>query len=259
MTEQTIDLTALAPILDDPGRAALFVDFDGTMSPIVDDPAAAEPLPGVANALAALADVLGRVGVVSGRPVTFLEPFFDPKIALAGLYGLEASIAGQRSDHPLGGSWREVVDDVVSVSEARGPVGMRVESKGLSLTLHYRGAPECERAVVRWAEQQAARSGLEARPAKMSVELHPPIDSDKGTTITALSEDFGPVCYIGDDHGDLTAFDALDVLAASGRPGVRVAVRSAEADAELVERADVVVDGPEGVFALLRELLARLS
>ncbi len=256
---QTIDLTPLAPLIEDPSSAALFVDFDGTVSPIVDDPATAEPLAGVAEVLAALVDVLGRVGVVSGRPVSFIEPFFDPRIVLAGLYGLEVAVAGHRSDHPLGGSWREVVDDVVAISEARGPAGMRVESKGLSLTLHFRGAPERERAVTRWAEQQAARSGLEARPAKMSVELHPPIDSDKGTAITALSEDLATVCYVGDDHGDLDAFDALDTMANAGRAAVRVAVRSDEADAELVERADIVVNGPAGSLALLRGLLTRLS
>ena len=74
-------------------------------------------------------------------------------------------------------------------SRARGPEGMRVEAKGLSLTLHYRGRPEREADVRRWAEQQAARSGLELRPARLSYELHPPIDVDKGTSLLELADD----------------------------------------------------------------------
>jgi len=90
----------------------------------------------------------------------------------------------------------------------------------------------------------------------MSVELHPPIDEDKGTVLLRLAEDrTGPVVYIGDDVGDLPAFDALDTLAAQGRPVVRVAAESEEMVDELRRRADLVLDGPAGVLALLQRLL----
>ncbi|PZR93244.1 MAG: trehalose-phosphatase, partial [Candidatus Nephthysia bennettiae] len=58
-----------------------------------------------------------------------------------------------------------------------------------------------------------------------------------------------------DDHGDLTAFDALDDLADSGVKVMRVAVRSDESPEELLERADLVVDSPSDVVHLLRRLL----
>jgi len=259
MTTRTREEAALRVLTTDAAQSGLFVDFDGTLAPIVDDPASARPLEGTPELLSSLTSSFGRVGVVSGRPLSFIEPFFPPSVCLAGLYGLETLVDGERHDHPLGGSWREVIDDVAAVSEARGPSGMRVESKGLSLTLHFRGAPEREAAVVRWAEQQAARSGLEARPAKMSMELHPPIECDKGTAISALSDDLASVCFIGDDRGDLAAFDALDAMAAAGRSSVRVAVRSDEVAPELVERADIVVDGPPGVLALLGTLADKLA
>jgi trehalose 6-phosphate phosphatase len=246
----------LGPFVVEPSQSGLFVDFDGTLSEIVDDPGAATPLAGTADALDALAARFGRVAVLSGRPVAFLAPWFGPGVMLSGLYGLEAVVHGRRLDHPLGGVWREVVDDVALQSASRGPDGMRVESKGLSLTLHYRGRPEREAAVRAWAEQQAARSGLEVRSARLSYELHPPIDVDKGTSLLELADDLDNVCFVGDDVGDLPAFDALDQLGTSGVTTVRVGVRSPEVARELLDRADVVVDGPSGVLAMLQSLLA---
>jgi trehalose 6-phosphate phosphatase len=246
---------ALAPLLARPGEAAVAVDFDGTLAPIVDDPAAARPAPGATDALAALTGTLGLVAVMSGRPVAFLRPLLPAGIVISGLYGLEIVRNGRISDHPEAADWRPLVDDVARASAADGPAGMDVEPKGLSLTLHYRRRPEIAADVLVWAEDQAARSGLEVRAAKMSVELHPPIATDKGTALEALVAGLGAVCYVGDDRGDLPAYDALDRLAATGGvDALRVAVASAEAPAELLARADLVVDGPPAVVDLLRRL-----
>jgi trehalose 6-phosphate phosphatase len=132
---------------------------------------------------------------------------------------------------------------------------MRVENKGLSLTLHYRGHPELEDAVRDLAEGQALRSGLSVRPARMSYELHPPIAADKGTAVRDLTDGLTAVCFLGDDLGDLPAFAELESLAATGMTTVRVAVRSEEAPAELLDAADLVVEGPEGARDLLQRLL----
>ena len=128
---------------------------------------------------------------------------------------------------------------------------MHVEEKGLSLTLHFRTHPEIEDEVRAFAEKQGARSGLQVRGARMSFELHPPIAVDKGTALLDLARDLLTVCFIGDDVGDLPAFDALDELERGGTTVVRVGVRSAEESAELIERADIRVDGPAGVCSLL--------
>ena len=247
---------ALRPFVGDPGRAGIFCDFDGTLAELVPDPDAAVPVAGAVAVLEELADRYARVGIVSGRPLGFLSRFFDGGLYLAGLYGLEWSAGGERQDHPQAGAWREAVDDVASCSVARGPEGMRVETKGLSLTLHYREHPELAEEVQAWAERQAARSGLVARGARMSVELHPPIDADKGTALRPVAADLDAVCFLGDDLGDLAAFDALDELATAGVTTLRVAVASGEAVEELVSRADLVLDGPADAVALLRRLLA---
>ncbi len=245
----------LAPFAERPALAAVVLDFDGTLSPIVDVAAEARPVDGAVELLDRLAGRLGLVAVMSGRPVDFLRLLLPPSVALSGLYGLEVIRDGVRSDLPGAGAWREVVADVARISVDRGPEGMVVEPKGLSLTLHYRTRPDVGPAVVAWAEKQAARSGLVARPAKMSVELHPPIAVDKGTALEALTAGLAAVCYAGDDQGDLPAFDALDRLAAAGVHTLRVAVASPEAPPELLERADLLVDDPGGVVALLRRLV----
>ncbi len=239
-----------------PKRSAVLLDYDGTLAPIVDDPEAAKLLDGAADVLGRLARKFALVAVLSGRPVDFLAGRLPPEVLISGLYGLELRRSGQRSDHPQAGAWREVVADVVASSDARGPAGMRVERKGLSLTLHYRTHPELAEAVREWAEAQAARSGLVVHPAKMSIELHPPVDADKGSALIELcrAADVRAAMYIGDDRGDLPAFSGLERLAAEGVHVVRVAVSGPETPSELTEAADVLVEGTSGVLELLESL-----
>jgi trehalose 6-phosphate phosphatase len=246
----------LDPVVSRAPRSGVLFDFDGTLSPIVDDPEAARPLDGAVALLDQLQRRYGLVGVLSGRPVAFLRPLLPEGLVLSGLYGLEVVRDGVYVDHPNAGAWREVIEDVVRCSGALGPAGMRVESKGLSLTLHYRTRPDLADEVRGWAAAQAARSGLVARPARMSVELHPPIQIDKGTALEALAGDLEALAYVGDDVGDLPAFDALDRLATHDVRTLRVAVASDESPADLVARADVVLDGTPAVLDLLRALLA---
>ncbi len=248
------------PFLDTPERAGVFTDFDGTLSPIVDDPESAVPVDGAIEVLEQLAGRLARVAVISGRPVEFLQRRFGTSpVVLSGLYGLQSVVEGERIDDPRAGAWREAVDDVVAAAGGDGPEGMKVEHKGLSVTLHYREHPEAADAVVAWATRQAGRSGLELRAARMSVELHPPVGIDKGGVVTGLAEGLGPVCFFGDDAGDLPAFAALDALRAEGRPVVKVVVRSAELAPELASAADITVDGPGEALGLLRALAVALD
>lgn len=248
------------PFLTSPRRAGVFTDYDGTLAPLVDDPAEARPLPELVAVLDSLALRYAAVGVLTGRPVDFLIPLLPGHLVLVGLYGLELVEEGVRCDHPNGGVWREAVQDVaaqaVALAHGPGPAGMRVEDKGLSVTLHYRGRPHLADEIHGVAQQLAARSGMTCRPAKMSFELHPPIAVDKGTALLDVARDLSAVCFVGDDLGDLPAFDALDKLAGEGVHTVRVAVAGDEATPELCERADVCVDSPAQVAPLLGSLLS---
>jgi trehalose 6-phosphate phosphatase len=246
---------ALAALRRHPATTALFLDFDGTLAPIVPVAAEARPLPGTTEVLTALAARFGVVAVVSGRPVAFLADHLPAAVEWHGVYGLEAVIAGEPLAEPGSEVWRPVIDDVAESAQRTGPRGLDVEHKGLSLTLHYRRQPDLADRTYEWAAEAAARTGLHLRAAKMSLELHPPVAVDKGTVVLARAAGMSAAAYIGDDEGDLPAFAALDQLAASGVATVKVAVHTPEVSRVLLAQADVEVDGPAGALALLRQLL----
>ncbi len=235
-----------------PERSAILTDFDGTLSPIVEDWTAATPLPGSRHVLEDLATRYAVVGVISGRPVNYLVEHLGTKLRLAGLYGLESMVDGQRISADGAEAWRTHVQHAVESATKR--FGTLVEHKGLSMTVHFRTRPELAREVAAWADKEQKHTGLELRTAKASVELHPPVQFDKGTVVEAAVGGLQGACFLGDDVGDLPAFDALDRLRAQGVHTVKVGVRTAEAPAILLARADVVVEGPLGALALLQTL-----
>ena len=245
---------ALEALRSDPSGSAVIVDFDGTLAPIVLDPVSARPLPGVAEVLVELSQRYARVAVVSGRPVSFLVEHLPAAIDAAGLYGLEERRSGELVEHPSAAAWRSVVDDAAAQALAQLPEGVEVEHKGLSLTLHTRRRPERAEQAAAWAAGIGATTGLDVRGGKQSVELHPPIDVDKGSVVDGIVVGLRAACFFGDDRGDLPAFTALDRFAAGGGVAVRVAVASDEAPPELLAAADLQVVGPQGALDLLRTL-----
>ncbi len=232
-------------------NVAVFTDFDGVLAPLVDDPSDARPVAGAVNALKALRDGGATVMVVSGRPVAFLaERLGDADLDLVGLYGLEQRIDGDCSTHPEAAQWKPVVDRVADRALRELP-DTRVEEKGVSLTLHYREAPERSQKVEAWAKSVAIESGLEMRSARQSVELHPPVRVDKGTSVrdhTPASA--SAVVYFGDDVGDLPAFDAV-LEVAGQRPHLRVLVTNEQVPASLADVADVELSCPIEVVRFL--------
>jgi trehalose 6-phosphate phosphatase len=252
---------ALAPLVAAPASSAVVVDYDGTLAPIVEDPEAAVPAPGATAALADVADGFGLVAVVSGRPLSFLARQLGgvpDTVRLAGLYGLE-----QRGPEGVrlveeAGAWAGIVQEVAARLRRTAPPGVRVEDKGLGVTVHWRLAPEAAAWAQSAADDEAARSGLRAQPGKMSVELRLPLEVDKGTALRHLVSGCSAVLFIGDDRGDLPAFAALARLRAEERTAtVSVAVRSAETPDAVLEAADLTVEGPAGAVALLGWLARR--
>jgi len=235
------------------------MDFDGTLSEIAPRPDEARPRAEVVPLLDALVDRFGVVGVVSGRPVEFLRLHLPvPGLALVGQYGLERSVGDEVVADPRVEPFLAAVADAAARADAELP-GVLVERKGrIAVTLHWRTDQDRAGAGRDWADRVATESGLSLYPTRMAVELRPPVGVDKGEAVAALVEASRVAMFAGDDHGDLSAFDALARLRRDGvlDAAVRVAVRSAEEPAELVARTDVAVAGPAGFVGLLAALAA---
>lgn len=264
MTSPTPFRAVLDPLTRDPGAALVLFDFDGTLSAVVDDPLLAEPRPGVVERLDRLTRSYRRVGVVSGRPVAFLARFVPHTVHLSGLYGMEevdghgVAVVGERFLHFAGPVRAAVVDAIGAEATDPDLGGLEVEDKGLSLTLHYRTRPHLGPRVGVLAERLARAHGLDVRSARMSVELHPPVPTDKGTVVRHLVNALPgteAVLFVGDDVGDVPAFRALDELRAAGLRTLAVAVSSSELDPRVRDGADVVIREDE-VVPLLDALLA---
>jgi trehalose 6-phosphate phosphatase len=256
-------------LLADPRSALLAVDFDGTLAPIVARPEDARPVEGARDVLAALASRLGAVAIVSGRgaeEIVRLAGIADVAgIRVAGHYGLQVWRDGAlTSPEPVAG---------IALARARlGTVlegadsGVRIEDKQHSLAIHTRGAshPDDELAALEPAlEDLADACGLEAVLGRYVIELRPR-GTDKGSALRALVAQVAPsvVVFVGDDLGDLPAYDAVEALRADDAiAGLTVAsVDPADSDAppQVAERADMVLEGPTAVVAWLNGIVGML-
>ena len=239
----------LEELRDRADRAGIFLDYDGSLSEIVERPELAEPAEGARDALAAVRSRFRQVAIISGRPTAELARRLGVDgLTYEGLYGMEEAASDL------------TVSVLPAVERAAASVpGARIEDKRVSVAVHYRGAPDpgaARRALVSALEAVAVDAGLALVEGKMVIELVPADRPLKGGAVERLAGASGlqAVLYAGDDVADLDAFAALDRLAGRGVLAVRVAVRGRETPAELLRAADLEVDGPSGLVALLRAL-----
>jgi trehalose 6-phosphate phosphatase len=220
-------------------------------------------LEGVQTVLAALAQRFAEVAVVSGRSVSYLEDHLAPdrptdpehRVRFVGLYGLEQSRGdGRITVLEDARAWQQVVDAAVVALQRGAPDGVLVEPKGLAVTVHWRRAPEAEGWVAASVAAEVERSGLRAHRGRLSVELRPPLEVDKGSVVEGLTRACSAACYFGDDLGDLPAFAALGDMRGHGGHTLAVAVVDQESDPLVAEAADLTLAGPRQALAALRWL-----
>jgi trehalose 6-phosphate phosphatase len=234
-----------------------FLDFDGVLSPVTDDPDASQPVPAVLGVLDELAARVARVAIVSARPVSFLRSRFESvaHVDLYGLYGLEVWHDGEVVTEPAALPWVPPMADLAERAGAELPDAVLVEYKRLSVALHYRTAPQLADAVERWGHEQAERMGLRVQAGRMVIELKPPVDQDKGMVIGEGVRNAGCAWYFGDDMSDIKAFDALRAREAVDPAffGMCVAVANPETGDEVSSAADLTLPSPDAVAAFLAD------
>jgi trehalose 6-phosphate phosphatase len=266
MSAAAMLVEALEPMRADPARAAVLLDIDGTLAPIVrhaDDAQVPEP---TRVQLIAVAKRYGLVGCISGRQSAVARQIVSlGSIAYVGNHGAELLPAGGTEveiDPEIAAyesTVREFASEVFTAPMQR--LRVRPEDKRAIAAFHWRGAPDeaAAEAAVREIAERATAAGLATHWGRKVLEVRPPVQIDKGRGVRRLlaGREFAAGLYVGDDRTDLDAFAALRQLVAAGELGaaVCVGVRSDETLPELEDASDLLVDGPLGV----RELLSTLA
>ncbi len=232
----------VARLAEDPRRAAILLDVDGALAPIVPRPEDARVPPETQDELRRLHGRYALVACVSGRAGDDARRIVGvPELVYVGNHGLELE--------PESRVWGERL--LRFLADVDWP---DLEDKGLTASLHYRNAPDQDaaRAELEEIADRARKAGFVARFGRKVLEILPPLEANKGTAVRRLLAERGVerALYAGDDTTDLDAFRALEPM----EVGVRVAVASPEGPRELADAADVVVDGPPALLELLRRL-----
>lgn len=248
-------------LLTEPAGILLGLDFDGTLSHVVDDPTRAFAHPDAVAAVARLGGVLGQVAIVTGRPVDQVLELGGfrglaglERLVVRGQYGAETWDAAtdelHRPERPE--SIQRLAARLPSWLDEHDAAHVRIEDKGLAMALHTRGIDDALlQAIDEPLRALAADLGLEVEAGRQVLELRGLV-IDKGTALRDLEERTGlrRVVYAGDDLGDLPAFEEVIRVRDEGGEGVLVCSASAEQDA-LVALSDVVLDGPDAVAVWL--------
>jgi trehalose 6-phosphate phosphatase len=258
---------AVQPLRADPARSAVLLDVDGTLAPIVrhaEDAHVPEP---TRVPLIAIARRYGLVACVSGRRAATARRIVSlGTITYVGNHGAEILRGGstQVELDPEVAAWARRVRDFSdgSWTDELHRLRVRTEDKDVIRAFHWRGAPDEDAAetALREVAKRAQAEGFVAHWGRKVLEIRPPLEISKGRGVDRLLRDAGltAAVYVGDDRTDLDAFDGLRALVAEGRlqTALCVGVTSDETPPELTAQADLLVDGPTGVRALLEALAA---
>lgn len=256
---------ALAPLRADPSRAAILLDIDGTLAPIVRHADDAHVPESTRTALIAVAKQYALVACVSGRQASTARRMVAiGSLTYVGAHGVEVLPPGGTTvelDREIA-AWQDRIArfaDRQYDDELR-RLRVREEDKRAIRALHWRGVPDedAAEAALQRVAAAAERAGLAVHWGRKVLEIRPPVEISKGNGIKRLlrAHDVDTALYVGDDRTDIDGFTGLRELVEQGRlrACVCVGVASEETPPELVEAADVMVDGTAGVRGMLEAL-----
>ena len=237
-------------------RIALFLDYDGTLTPIAERPNRARLAAGMRRALrdcARRSDI--DVAIISGRALGELRALVnEPHLTYAGDHGFEIAAPDLPPyRHPDLVHFTDKLAALAGELDPLATVGARTERKLATLSVHYRGVEPARRAaIVERARAVITAAGFQARDGLCTVEARPPIGWDKGQAVLhIMRRRYGPawsvqarVIYLGDDHTDEDAFRVL--------VGLGITVRVGGADSlTLAERRLPSVEAVQGLLEWL--------
>lgn len=215
------DWPSISQRLREAGNVLLLLDYDGTLTPIVDRPDLAILASDTRETLLRLSRREKYIiGIISARSLEDVKDkvSFDEFI-YAGNHGLEIRGPTLNFVHPEAQQLTGTIDQVyLWLQESLHRIsGVFIEHKGLSLTVHYRLTPENLVAEVKNTVEGISRPFLESgtlliSPGKMALEVRPRVSWDKGKAIYKLQEAFPQVTmtfYFGDDTADEAGFTAV--------------------------------------------------
>lgn len=245
-------------VLDNP-PSGILTDIDGTISRIAPHPDEALVEPDARTALARLTKRVAVVGAVSGRSAgDALKLVGLNSLVYSGNHGMEIWRDGQLEQSPLALRYAPRITEALARFEEINRDGeLYLENKGLTASIHFRGASNPEATAERILpviERLAVEYDLVVTHGRMVFELRPPVELSKGTSVLELMSQYRleSVIYLGDDVTDVDAFDALRSRRAElGGHTYGIGVKGESTPIAVAERADALVSGVEGVIELL--------
>lgn len=255
MDWQSEDAAELLHTLIGKPRLGLVTGMDGTLSPITDEWAGTPPSRRCQTLLAALAERLPLVAVLSARPALDLRYLINlPSLVYLGGRGLETWEGGRRDIAPEAAAFRQALESAMSGLYGSLGSAMQVEDAGSAVLVHF-AESDSEAAQVRtFVQELADQQGLRFFEGRRVFELRPPMLVDKGRALQRLVEHYAldGVVYLGNDVSDVDAFNMTHALRAQGTCfGIAVCVLSEWTATEAYEEADLTIDGFAGVEIFL--------
>lgn len=255
----------------DPGKVLLALDFDGTLAPMVPDPEDSRMHHGSAAALQALGERVGKIAIITGRGADKVRqlgeldnrPGFG-SVTVLGQYGVErwdAATGEVRTPEPppsVAAAQRDLARMLADLASHGKPVaGVHLEDKGRAIGVHTRRADDPEGAMLAIDEPVRAiadKHGLQFEPGRNVLELRSSTNT-KGDALREIGSEFRPsaVAFLGDDLGDVPAFELLAELRTKGLVCCAV-VSASQEQPSLTALADVICDGPDGIADWLASL-----
>lgn len=268
-------------------ETVLYLDYDGTLTPIVQHPKDANLSEAMKTLLMKLSNQC-TIAIVSGRGLSDIKSRVGIKgIYYAGSHGFEIEGPGIKMEYEPALPFIERLDVLetelkTALEEVKGAY---IERKKFTIALHYRNVPEAELPLIDKAAAKSLRKYPELRKTlgKKVYELQPDLAWDKGRATGWLGDTLrvdhkgSKIIYIGDDITDEDAFRAIQeygigILVDGGeaRPtaahykleGVDATLRFLETLSASIERGNIwslAYNGYEPGKEKLREVLCALG